>query len=89
MELCLNSMGGKKLQYLNYFMHRINLLRHNKIIPVVVFDGGPIPCKAATEQARRRQAAALIFHCFSCFFELCYCSLISHVGYLNVFCLSI
>lgn len=55
MELCLNSMGGKKLQYLNYFMHRINLLRHNKIIPVVVFDGGPIPCKAATEQARRRR----------------------------------
>ncbi|MCD7446660.1 hypothetical protein HAX54_014431 [Datura stramonium] len=34
MELCLNSDGDKKLQYLNYFMHRINMLRHYKITPV-------------------------------------------------------
>jgi 5'-3' exonuclease len=35
-------------------MHRINLLRHYKITPVVVFDGGNIPCKAGTEQDRYR-----------------------------------
>lgn len=54
MELCLNTDGAKKLQYLSYFMHRINLLRHYEVTPVVVFDGGSIPCKAATEEERQR-----------------------------------
>ncbi|GAB4860991.1 hypothetical protein Ancab_036151 [Ancistrocladus abbreviatus] len=58
MELCLNSEGDKKLQYINYFMHRINLLRYHKITPVVVFDGGNIPCKAATENERYRRRKA-------------------------------
>ncbi|KAJ8553462.1 hypothetical protein K7X08_024140 [Anisodus acutangulus] len=52
MVLCLNSEGDKKLQFLNYFMHRINMLRHYKITPVVVFDGGNLPCKGATEVER-------------------------------------
>ncbi|OIT30671.1 PREDICTED: exonuclease 1 [Nicotiana attenuata] len=55
MELCLNLEGDKKLQYLNYFMHRINLLRHYKITPVVVFDGGNLPCKSGTEEERHRR----------------------------------
>lgn len=55
MELCLNSEGNKKLQYLNYFMHRINMLRHYKITPVVVFDGGNLPCKSATEDERHKR----------------------------------
>ncbi|XP_016492485.1 exonuclease 1-like isoform X1 [Nicotiana tabacum] len=55
MELCLNLEGDKKLQYLNYFMHRINLLRHYKITPVVVFDGGNLPCKSRTEDERHRR----------------------------------
>ncbi|PKI59996.1 hypothetical protein CRG98_019584 [Punica granatum] len=58
MELCLNSEGDKKLQFLNYFMHRIQLLRHYKVTPVVVFDGGSIPCKAATEDERQRRRKA-------------------------------
>ncbi|KAF3437202.1 hypothetical protein FNV43_RR19955 [Rhamnella rubrinervis] len=58
MELCLNSDGEKKLRYLDYFMHRINLLRHYKITPVVVFDGGNVPCKAATEHERHRRTMA-------------------------------
>ncbi|CAO2818131.1 unnamed protein product [Amaranthus hypochondriacus] len=58
MELCLNSEGDKKLQYINYFMHRINLLRFHEITPVVVFDGGNIPCKAATENDRYRRRKA-------------------------------
>ena len=60
MELCLNSEGDKKLQYINYFMHRINLLRFHEITPVVVFDGGNIPCKAATEHDRYRHAPSSI-----------------------------
>ncbi|XP_024990590.1 exonuclease 1 [Cynara cardunculus var. scolymus] len=52
MELCLNMEGDKKFQYLNYCMHRINVLRHHNINPVLVFDGGNIPCKAQTEQDR-------------------------------------
>ncbi|KAI5660255.1 hypothetical protein M9H77_29048 [Catharanthus roseus] len=57
MELLLNIEGDKKFQYLKYFMNRINMLRHYKITPVVVFDGGNLPCKAATEDERdkRRQ----------------------------------
>ncbi|KMT11114.1 hypothetical protein BVRB_5g111960 [Beta vulgaris subsp. vulgaris] len=58
MELSLNSEGEKKLQYIKYFMHRINLLRYHKITPVVVFDGGNIPCKAGTENERHRRRKA-------------------------------
>ncbi|KAK1406764.1 hypothetical protein QVD17_38372 [Tagetes erecta] len=52
MELCMNMDGDKKFQYINYCMHRINLLRHHNITPVLVFDGGNIPCKSLTEQQR-------------------------------------
>lgn len=68
MELCLDSKGKKQLQYLQYFMHRINLLRHYKITPVVVFDGGNIPCKAATEQERHRHVTGFS-HSADCFSE--------------------
>ncbi|TYH01565.1 hypothetical protein ES288_A09G068800v1 [Gossypium darwinii] len=55
MEICLDSNREKKLRYIAYFMHRVNLLRHHKITPVVVFDGANIPCKAATENERNRR----------------------------------
>ncbi|KAH6799165.1 5'-3' exonuclease family protein [Perilla frutescens var. frutescens] len=55
MELYLDMEGDKKYQFLQYFMHRINMLRHYKITPVVVFDGGNTPCKAATEDERHRR----------------------------------
>lgn len=61
MELCLNSNSERKLRYIDYFIHRINLLRHYNITPVVVFDGGNIPCKAATEQERHRHDAPIFF----------------------------
>lgn len=54
MELCLNSDSERKLRYIEYFMHRVNMLRYYKITPVVVFDGGNVPCKAATEEERNR-----------------------------------
>ncbi|KAL1541746.1 exonuclease 1 isoform X1 [Salvia divinorum] len=55
MEVCLDMEGDKKTRFLQYFMHRIGMLRHYKITPVVVFDGGSIPCKAATEDGRHRK----------------------------------
>ncbi|TKY44777.1 Exonuclease 1 [Spatholobus suberectus] len=58
MELCLDSDSERKLRYIEYFMHRVNLLRFYKITPVVVFDGGNVPCKAATEEERNRKRRA-------------------------------
>jgi hypothetical protein len=56
MELCLDSDSERKLRYIEYFMHRVNLLRYYKVTPVVVFDGGNVPCKAATEKERNKYA---------------------------------
>nr|KYP65519.1 Exonuclease 1 [Cajanus cajan] len=58
MELCLDSDSERKLRYIEYFMHRVNLLRFYRITPVVVFDGGNVPCKAATEEERNRKRRA-------------------------------
>ncbi|XVF50511.1 hypothetical protein PTKIN_Ptkin04bG0107000 [Pterospermum kingtungense] len=55
MEICLDSNSEKKSRYIDYFMHRIDLLRYHKITPFVVFDGANIPCKAATENERYRR----------------------------------
>ncbi|XP_045808038.1 exonuclease 1 [Trifolium pratense] len=55
MELCLDSDSERKLRYIEYFMHRVNLLRYYKVTPVVVFDGGNVPCKAATEKERNKK----------------------------------
>ncbi|CAH8357292.1 unnamed protein product [Eruca vesicaria subsp. sativa] len=58
MELCLDTDGKKKLRYIDYFMHRISLLQHYEITPVVVLDGGHMPCKAATGDERQRKRKA-------------------------------
>lgn len=60
MELCLDTDGKKKLRYIDYFMHRVNLLQHYEIIPVVVLDGGHMPCKAATGDERQRQVSLVL-----------------------------
>lgn len=60
MELCLDSDSERKLRYIEYFMHRVNLLRYHKITPVVVFDGGNVPCKAATEEERNRHGSKVL-----------------------------
>lgn len=36
-------------------MHRVRLLRHHKIQPYIVFDGGPLPAKKGTEVDRKRK----------------------------------
>lgn len=63
MELCLDTDGKKKLRYIDYFMDRISLLQHYEITPVVVLDGGRMPCKAATGDERQRQLS-LSLSCF-------------------------
>ncbi|KAL2635529.1 hypothetical protein R1flu_007008 [Riccia fluitans] len=58
MELQLTDSESEKRKvplYVSYCMHRIKMLLYNKVTPVVVFDGGPLPLKAATQQERRRR----------------------------------
>jgi hypothetical protein len=37
-----------------YCMHRIHMLQHYGVVPVVVFDGAPLPLKAGTNSERRK-----------------------------------
>lgn len=36
-------------------MQRVRLLRHHKIQPYIVFDGGPLPAKAGIETERKQR----------------------------------
>ncbi|CAK4659946.1 unnamed protein product [Aphanomyces euteiches] len=49
-ELCL---GQDSDRYVNYFMERVDFLLNCGIHPYIVFDGGPLPMKKATEDVRR------------------------------------
>lgn len=42
-------------RYVDYAMHRVRLLRHHKIEPYIVFDGGPLPAKKGTESERKKK----------------------------------
>ncbi|KAF9997284.1 Rad2 nuclease [Modicella reniformis] len=48
-ELCL---GQATQKYVTYFMRKIDMFKFYGIKPYVVFDGGYLPSKAATEQDR-------------------------------------
>jgi len=48
-------MYGSMSRYVEYSMHRVRLLRHHKIIPYIVFDGGPLPAKKGTESERKKR----------------------------------
>ena len=56
MELYTDPKGAGSKRYISYFMHHVNLLRHHKVVPVVVFDGGSMPCKSATDKERHKYA---------------------------------
>lgn len=49
--------GAPTSGYLTHFLHRVNLLLHHGVIPVVVFDGAPLPMKADTNAERRASRA--------------------------------
>lgn len=42
-------------RYVDYAMQRVRLLRHHRVEPYVVFDGGPLPAKKHTETDRKRR----------------------------------
>ncbi|XP_073386862.1 exonuclease 1 isoform X3 [Physcomitrium patens] len=50
-ELCLGLPNDK---YIDYCMHRVNMLRHFGLQPVLVFDGGGLPMKSDQEMKRAR-----------------------------------
>lgn len=41
-------------RHIDYCMHRVNLLRHYGVKPILVFDGGLLPMKIEQENKRAR-----------------------------------
>src|SRR5260370_39292060 len=41
-------------RYIDYALKRIRLMRHHKVEPFLVFDGGPLPAKTCTEEDREK-----------------------------------
>ncbi|XP_057764075.1 exonuclease 1 [Salvia miltiorrhiza] len=50
-DLC---KGQPTSKHINYCMHRVNMLRHYGVKPILVFDGGPLPMKSEQEVKRAR-----------------------------------
>ncbi|XP_051124967.1 exonuclease 1 [Andrographis paniculata] len=50
-ELC---KGQRTSKHIDYCMHRVNMLRHYGVKPILVFDGGPLPMKGEQEIKRLR-----------------------------------
>ncbi|XP_044461272.1 exonuclease 1 [Mangifera indica] len=50
-ELC---KGLPTFRHIEYCMHRVNLLRHYGVKPILVFDGGHLPMKIEQENKRAR-----------------------------------
>ena len=46
-------------RYVDFCMGRVELLRRNGVVPVIVFDGGRLPMKAGEEGARQRYFSAV------------------------------
>lgn len=53
--LYLKLSAKTRRRYVDYAMTRVRLLRHYKIEPYIVFDGGPLPAKRGTESDRKRK----------------------------------
>ncbi|EAU89661.2 exodeoxyribonuclease 1 [Coprinopsis cinerea okayama7 len=49
------ALGKSTTRYVNYAMDRVHMLRHFKIEPYIVFDGGPLPAKKGTESERKKK----------------------------------
>lgn len=50
-DLC---KGQPTSKHIDYCMHRVNMLRHHGVKPILVFDGGPLPMKTDQEIKRAR-----------------------------------
>jgi exonuclease-1 len=49
--------GRTTRKYVDFALHRVRLLRHHGIRPLLVFDGGPLPAKQRTEAERAAKRA--------------------------------
>ncbi|KAK4704526.1 exonuclease 1, partial [Phenoliferia sp. Uapishka_3] len=49
------AQGKPTVQYVNYSMHRVRMLKHFGITPFIVFDGGLLPSKMGTEGDREKK----------------------------------
>lgn len=45
--------GIKTTKFIHYFLEIIKLLQDEGLIPIIVFDGRPLPAKASTNSVRR------------------------------------
>ncbi|KAL3820200.1 hypothetical protein ACJIZ3_006105 [Penstemon smallii] len=50
-QLCKSQPTSRHIEYC---MHRVNMLRHYGVKPILVFDGGPLPMKSDQEIKRAR-----------------------------------
>ena len=41
-------------RFIDYCMHRVDILRHHGVKPLLVFDGGRLPMKEIQENKRAR-----------------------------------
>ncbi|KAH8174722.1 XPG i-region domain-containing protein [Sarocladium implicatum] len=46
--------GQPTTKYISGVMHKVKMLQHFGITPYMVFDGGPLPSKAGTEESRAK-----------------------------------
>jgi exonuclease 1 len=49
------ALGKPTRRYVDFCMARVRLLRSHGITPYLVFDGGPLPAKLGTENAREKK----------------------------------
>lgn len=47
-------------RYVDYALNRIRLMRHHKVEPFLVFDGGPLPAKRGTEEDRAKSVVKVL-----------------------------
>ncbi|KAK7846075.1 exonuclease 1 [Quercus suber] len=57
-DLC---KGLPTTRHIEYCMHRVNLLRHNGVKPILVFDGGLLPMKGEQEN-KRGSGCGMVLH---------------------------
>jgi hypothetical protein len=64
--VCTSFIDILRHRYLGKSKHLIGMLKHHKVIPVVIFDGAYLPSKAGTEHERRRYVGfdyQILFKC--------------------------
>ncbi|KDE08346.1 hypothetical protein MVLG_01386 [Microbotryum lychnidis-dioicae p1A1 Lamole] len=61
--------GVTTLKYVNYAMHRVRMLKHYGVTPLIVFDGGYLPSKMGTEEERENRRNEALAKANACLAE--------------------